>query len=215
MPSKKSALQRRLDRRKEQHEKTTKQRNEFAASNTKFLSPNNRRESLFSPFSNGAGGAPVGDLLNTAVNAQRQQIAALTEDQKTRDRINATDDLSESTVQGIRQQVAALTGNEEYAFPAQSLAHLRNPRTPEEQAEAWLIQKESGGRTDADNPTSTAFGIGQLLLANRKSYGAQYGFDPDTTDPYEQYLMFQDYVKARYNGSYIEAMNFHRANGWY
>jgi septal ring factor EnvC (AmiA/AmiB activator) len=37
-------------------------------------------------------------------------------------------------------------------------------------AERWIILHESGGDPTADNPTSTAFGLGQLLLGNRILY---------------------------------------------
>ena len=37
-------------------------------------------------------------------------------------------------------------------------------------AERWIILRESSGDPTADNPTSTAFGLGQLLLGNRILY---------------------------------------------
>lgn len=78
-------------------------------------------------------------------------------------------------------------------------------------AEAWIIQHESSGRTNAQNPTSTAFGLGQLLLANRKKYlGADYA----TTDPNKQLAAFRAYVRDRY-GDANRAMQFWRAKGWY
>lgn len=81
-------------------------------------------------------------------------------------------------------------------------------------SEAWLIQHESSGRTDADNPTSTAFGVGQLTIANRTAYARTYGFDPDTTDLAEQLIMFRAYVRDRY-GSADEAQHFWQEHGWY
>jgi len=81
--------------------------------------------------------------------------------------------------------------------------------------EAWIIQRESGGRTSADNPTSTAFGLGQLLYANRVRYAAMVGASgPDTTDFEEQKAMFRAYVKERY-GTAARAKAFWQANGWY
>jgi hypothetical protein len=81
-------------------------------------------------------------------------------------------------------------------------------------AENWIIQRESGGRTTADNPTSTAFGLGQLLLANRQRIGAMLGFSASTTDYGQQLAMFRQYVKERY-GNAEAAQRFWQAHGWY
>ena len=88
-------------------------------------------------------------------------------------------------------------------------AHSSDPN------EQWLMDRESfGGDPTADNPNSTAFGIGQLLRSNRESYGARFGFDPDTTDINEQMTMFRAYVEDRY-GSMEAARRFHEQHGWY
>ena len=81
-------------------------------------------------------------------------------------------------------------------------------------AENWIIQRESGGRTGADNPTSTAFGLGQLLLANRQRIGAMLGFSAGTTDYGQQLAMFRQYVKERY-GNAEAAQRFWQGHGWY
>jgi cell wall-associated NlpC family hydrolase len=81
-------------------------------------------------------------------------------------------------------------------------------------AEAWIITHESSGRTDADNPTSTAFGFGQLLADNRAAYGRRFGFNPDTTDAGEQLVMFRAYVRDRY-GTAEAAQHFWQTHGWY
>ncbi len=79
----------------------------------------------------------------------------------------------------------------------------------------WLIQKESGGRTTAKNPRSSAFGLGQLLKGNRQRYAAKLGIqNPDTTDYNEQLRMMQQYITDRY-GSPEKAQEFHRRKGWY
>jgi colicin import membrane protein len=79
------------------------------------------------------------------------------------------------------------------------------------EAEYWIIMRESGGRPTADNPVSTAFGLGQLLLANRQRYlGASY----DTTDCGLQLGAFRAYVADAY-GSAEAAKAFWQANGWY
>ena len=78
-------------------------------------------------------------------------------------------------------------------------------------AEYWIIMHESGGRPDADNPTSTAFGLGQLLLANRIRYlGDNYA----TTDCGLQLRAFRAYVGDAY-GTAEAAQAFWQANGWY
>lgn len=81
-------------------------------------------------------------------------------------------------------------------------------------AEAWIIQHESGGRTTAQNPTSTAFGLGQLLAGNRRSYGARLGINPNTTDYNQQLALFRAYVASRY-GTADRAQAFWRSHGWY
>jgi septal ring factor EnvC (AmiA/AmiB activator) len=78
-------------------------------------------------------------------------------------------------------------------------------------AEHWIIMRESSGFPTADNPTSTAFGLGQLLLGNRILYlGREYA----TTDCGRQLWAFRAYVRDRY-GTAERARAFWRANGWY
>ena len=81
-------------------------------------------------------------------------------------------------------------------------------------AEQWIIGKESSNNVYADNPTSTAFGLGQLLIGNRQRYGRELGFDPNTTDYGQQLAMMRAYISDRY-GSAQAAMDFWKAHGWY
>lgn len=81
-------------------------------------------------------------------------------------------------------------------------------------AESYIIQHESGGRTTAQNPTSTAFGLGQLIYANRKRYGEMIGVSPDTTNYAAQLQMFRLYVRERY-GNAENAASFWKAHHWY
>ncbi len=82
-------------------------------------------------------------------------------------------------------------------------------------AESWIIDKESGGRTKAKNPRSSAFGIGQLIRSNRERYAKKLSLSgPDTTDPEEQLAMLRAYVKDRY-GSMQNAKRFWEQRGWY
>jgi septal ring factor EnvC (AmiA/AmiB activator) len=78
-------------------------------------------------------------------------------------------------------------------------------------AEYWIIMRESSGDPTADNPTSTAFGLGQLLLGNRILY---LGQDYATTDCGRQLWAFRAYVRDRY-GTTERAKAFWQANGWY
>jgi septal ring factor EnvC (AmiA/AmiB activator) len=78
-------------------------------------------------------------------------------------------------------------------------------------AERWIIMRESSGYPTADNPTSTAFGLGQLLLGNRILY---LGEDYATTDCGRQLWAFRAYVRDRY-GTAERAKDFWQANGWY
>jgi septal ring factor EnvC (AmiA/AmiB activator) len=78
-------------------------------------------------------------------------------------------------------------------------------------AELWIIMHESGGYPTADNPTSTAFGLGQLLLGNRILY---LGNDYATIDCGKQLFAFRAYVRDRY-GTAEAAQAFWQANGWY
>jgi septal ring factor EnvC (AmiA/AmiB activator) len=78
-------------------------------------------------------------------------------------------------------------------------------------AEYWIIMHESGGDPTADNPASTAFGLGQLLLGNRILY---LGQDYATTDCGRQLWAFRAYVRDRY-GTAERAKAFWQANGWY
>lgn len=78
-------------------------------------------------------------------------------------------------------------------------------------AERWIIQHESGGNVFADNPTSTAFGLGQLLLSNRRKYlGANYA----TTNYDLQLQAMRSYIHDRY-GTAENAMRFWQAHGYY
>jgi hypothetical protein len=76
---------------------------------------------------------------------------------------------------------------------------------------AWytLGMKESGWRNTAQNPTSTAYGIGQFLNSTWKGYGI-----PKTSDPALQVEAMARYIKARY-GSPSRALAFHYRNNWY
>ena len=87
--------------------------------------------------------------------------------------------------------------------------------------EKWLIARESGGNVHANNPSSTAFGLGQLTEANRVHYARQLGYpvgieygDTGTTNRDHQLAMMRAYIDDRY-GTTRNAVRFHRQHGWY
>lgn len=80
---------------------------------------------------------------------------------------------------------------------------------PELQAWYTLGMKESGWRNTAQNPTSTAYGIGQFLNSTWKGVGMT-----KTSDPRLQVIAMAKYIKNRY-GSPSRALAFHLRNNWY
>jgi len=75
-----------------------------------------------------------------------------------------------------------------------------------------IIQHESGGNTHAKNPHSTAFGLGQLLYANRVHYLGRA--NAGTTDYNAQLGAMQHYIKDRY-GNAQKAWGFWQKHHWY
>lgn len=73
-----------------------------------------------------------------------------------------------------------------------------------------IIMAESGGDPTAKNPTSTAFGLGQLTIANRRALMS----NPSSTNCGDQISAFRSYVSGRY-GSFDRALAFRRRHGWY
>ena len=75
----------------------------------------------------------------------------------------------------------------------------------------WIMMRESGGRTAAKNPTSSAFGAFQMIKANRKRY---MGSNWQSTSLNAQYRAASAYVRDRY-GSWAAAKRFWQRNRWY
>jgi hypothetical protein len=73
----------------------------------------------------------------------------------------------------------------------------------------WIVGKESGGNPNAQNPTSTAYGMFQFLNGTWGSTGIG-----KTSDPSLQALAGMRYISSRY-GSPTQAQAFWQANGWY
>jgi hypothetical protein len=72
----------------------------------------------------------------------------------------------------------------------------------------WLVSHESSWNPNAQNPTSTAYGLFQFLDGTWKGYG------PKTSDPAKQALYGMQYIKDRY-GSPEKAKAFWEAHHWY
>ena len=77
------------------------------------------------------------------------------------------------------------------------------------EALSWIIQKESSWNNNAQNPTSTAFGLFQHLDMTRKNYNC-----PKTSDITIQVHCGVKYIKARY-GDPIKTKIFWEKNRWY
>lgn len=106
---------------------------------------------------------------------------------------------------------AALPTNPRENFKyAQGIAGNYGWGNPSELA-AWytLGMKESGWRNTAQNPTSTAYGIGQFLNSTWKGVGMA-----KTSDPALQVEAMARYIRNRY-GSPSKALAFHYKNNWY
>ena len=80
--------------------------------------------------------------------------------------------------------------------------------------ELELLRRESGLRTDAQNPHSTAFGMWQGIKGQRLKYAGRFGFNLNTTNDREQLIMFRAYYKERY-GSVQAALAFWDRNHYY
>ncbi|WKN53766.1 transglycosylase SLT domain-containing protein [Rhodococcus opacus] len=73
----------------------------------------------------------------------------------------------------------------------------------------WIVQKESGWRKDARNPTSGAFGFFQFLGSTKDQY-----LPDESEDPYTQGVAGAKYIRDRY-GDPIRAKSFWEKNGYY
>jgi hypothetical protein len=136
-------------------------------------------------------------IIDTQTNLQGQSSAYQAQNQM------------QQQMQGYMQQMLQYQGQQ--ATMAQGGGMAGGGLSP---AEQWIIGKESSNNVYADNPTSSAYGLGQLLLGNRQQYGRQLGFDPNTNDYGEQLAMMRAYIKDRY-GSAQAAQAFWQAHGWY
>lgn len=72
-----------------------------------------------------------------------------------------------------------------------------------------LVSSESGWNPQADNPSSTAYGLFQFLEGTRDNYGL-----PLNAGPKAQIKAGLSYINDRY-GDVENAWDFHLKNGWY
>ena len=73
----------------------------------------------------------------------------------------------------------------------------------------WLVTRESGWNPNAQNPTSTAYGLFQFLNGTWGSVGAK-----KTSDPLKQIQAGLKYIQQRY-GDVRGARSFWERNNWY
>lgn len=99
------------------------------------------------------------------------------------------------------QMQAAIQGRNGYSVPF-----------AEARAMTELIGRESSWRSNAKNPSSTAYGYGQFLKSTRSQYEKKTKLSYD--DPVNQILMMYQYVKDRY-GNAVNALKFWDKNSWY
>jgi len=79
---------------------------------------------------------------------------------------------------------------------------------PEQRAFDALEMSEAGYNQNAQNPTSTAYGMGQFLDSTWAPYG------PKTSDPRKQLLYMMEYIRDRY-GDPIAAWSYHQGHNSY
>lgn len=72
-----------------------------------------------------------------------------------------------------------------------------------------LIMLESSWNSDAQNPKSTAYGLGQLLDQTWEQVGIE-----KSADYRIQLIASHKYVMMRY-GSWVKALEHHKQYGWY
>jgi len=77
-----------------------------------------------------------------------------------------------------------------------------------------IIRVESGGRTTAKNPHSSAYGLFQLTIGNRSTLAHLCASNANTEDYDKQVCMGKLYIYQRY-GTPEKAWAFWQSHGWY
>ncbi len=87
-----------------------------------------------------------------------------------------------------------------------SQVHSEGTQDAEAQAKQYIYFKESSGNQYAINKSSGACGLGQALPCSK--------LPCELSDYNCQDVWFTNYMKNRY-GSWTNAMQFHKVNGWW
>lgn len=98
-----------------------------------------------------------------------------------------------------------------YTSPSENRKYAKSVLNESEFACAdKLVNRESGWKTNATNPSSGAYGVPQSLPANKMaSAGADWQTNGKT-----QFNWMISYVNGRY-GNFCKALDFSYSNGWY
>ena len=104
-------------------------------------------------------------------------------------------------------QPAAQAAPAKQAYKDYAASGFRSPAQFDCLDQLW--EAESNWNPDAQNPTSTAYGIAQFLDATWATTGIA-----KTSDPYRQIDAGLIYIDERYDTA-CNAWAFHQANNWY
>ena len=95
-------------------------------------------------------------------------------------------------------------------FPVSARSYARSMVSVEEYVALHeLIMRESSWNPEAQNPKSTAYGLGQFLDKTWELVGIE-----KSADYRIQLIAAQKYVIMRY-GSWVKALEHHKQYGWY
>lgn len=116
-----------------------------------------------------------------------------------------------ASVQAAKARVYPAAEGDKAQFQTYARSHLSDYGWSEAEMDFLidLWNRESGWNPNAQNPTSTAFGIAQFLDTTWKGTGIT-----KTNDPYRQIDAGLAYVKGRY-GSPSAAIEFWNKHHWY
>jgi hypothetical protein len=138
--------------------------------------------------------------------------------------ISAVPEIKKINVEPAKAVVAPEPAKVSVAPALPEKAPVAAPAAPQGSCESWMVQagvtdmvnarelinRESGCRVDADNPSSDAYGIPQSLPGSKMaSEGADWA-----TNPVTQIRWMQKYVMERYH-SWSAAVSFHNSNHYY
>lgn len=147
----------------------------------------------------------VGNPGTGAAALTPESIRAMVEKAKTQAGIG----LQAAVPQAPQLQAGLAQGRDQIRALVQQMAAERGWTGPQWEALHRLIMKESGYNPEAQNPTSTAFGIFQFLNKTWAGVGAQ-----KTHDAAAQIRAGLQYIAQRYRDP-SRALQFHLGHNWY